>query len=90
MINVSVGHASLPPDCLGLISDDLQAFFYSLQLLPFLFGSRRVTSHFPPPAKQRLPFALLNLYIAIIISNEKSANGNLNSCFSVEINAGSS
>lgn len=89
MINVSVGHGSLPPNCLLLISDDLQAFFYSLQLLPFLFGSR-VASHFPPPAKQRLPFALLNLYIAIIISNEKSANGNLNSCFSVEINARSS
>lgn len=65
-------------------------FSYSLQLPSLLFGWGRVVSHFPLLAKPSLPFALLNLHVVIIISNEKSANGNLSSCFSVKIDAGSS
>lgn len=65
----------------GFYSDHLQAFLHLLQLPLFLRG---ITSHSPLPAKKRLPFALLNLHMAIIISKEKSANNNLNNCFSVE------
>lgn len=65
-------------------------FSYSLQPPSLLFGWRRVVSHFPLLEKPSLPFALLNLHVVIIISNEKSANGNLSSCFSVKIDAGSS
>lgn len=75
---------------LVLYSDHLQAFLNLLQLPSFLFGSRRITSHSPLSAKQRLPFALLNLHMAIIISNEKSANSNLKELLFSRMNAGSS
>lgn len=81
---------SSPSDCLLLISDDSQAFSYSLWVSSFLFSSERVVPHFSLPAVQRLPFALPNPHVVIIISYEKSANGNLSSWFSVKIDAGSS
>lgn len=65
-------------------------FFYSLQRPSFLFDLRRVASRFPPPTKPRRLFARLKVHVAIMIGNEQSANGNSKSCFSVEINAGSS